>query len=337
MSWPSHGSRGQHDWWTYLERGYAGPFRDVLREMPDVVDAPVDDDDGRTMLMYAVGSSIEIVNILINAGADVNRRDTSGRPVWDFAPTWGPSSVEIWRALIHASLDVNSRGAKNDTPLISVCAGYVAPATNQSFIQSRLCIVQLLLDAGAAVNVLDRYNDSPVRAAAGAGNIEAVKVLLKAGADPNLLGSGTRSALFEAAIHGHGRIVQPLLQAGAHVEAATLGSRIRSYPVSTSGLVDVEGVTPLIAAAEMGHFQVVRLLVDAGADVDRSDSSGFTALMGAARSGHAGMVKFIMEHGANLDAVDSSGKAAMTHAIEFQHQRAIAPILQHAGHKDGSV
>lgn len=323
--WPSHSSRGRYDWWTYLERGYADPFREVVRKMADV-DVPVDE-SGRSMLMYALGSSIEIVQILIDAGADVNRRDSAGSAVWDFSPTWGPSSVEKWHALIQSSLDVNSRGVKNETPLIFVCAGYVAPTTDSSFIQARCAIVQLLLDAGAEVDVFDQYDDSPLRAAAAAGNSEAVKILLKAGANPNLTGTGTRGALFEAAMHGHARIVQALLQAGAQVEVGTLGSRIRSFPVYTSGLVDVEGVTPLIASVEGGHVQAVRLLVDAGADVNRADAGGFTALMGAARTGHVGLVKFLLERGANLDAVDTSGKNARTHAVEFKHQNDIAPIL----------
>ncbi len=292
------------------------------------VDVPVDE-SGRSMLMYSLGSSIEIVKILIDAGADVNRRDTAGRAVWDFSPTWGPSAVDKWRALIQAGLDVNSRGVKNETPLIFVCAGYVDPATDSSFIQSRCDIVQSLLDAGAEVNVLnkynDSYNDSPLQAAAAAGNSEAVKILLKAGADPNL--TGTRSALFEVAMRGHARIVQALLQAGAQVEAVTLGSRARSFPVSTSGLVDVEGVTPLIAAAEGGHIQVVRMLVDAGAEVNRADAGGFTPLMGAARTGHAGLVKFLLERGANPEAVDTDGKNARTHAVLFKHQNDIVPIL----------
>lgn len=326
MHWPSHGNRGRHDWWTYLERGYLDPFRDVLCEMPDVVDAPVDD-NGRTMLMYALGSSVEIVNLLITAGADVNRRDSSGRSVWDFAPTWGPLSVEKWRALIQAGLDVNSRGTKDETPLISVCSGYVSPATNDSYIQSRCAIVQLLLDAGAGVNVVDQYNDSPLRAAAAAGNGEVVKILRNAGSNPNQLGSGTRSALFEAAIHGHGKIAQSLLQGGAQVEAATLGSRFSHL---SGYLIDVEGVTPLIAAAENGSLEVVRLLVDAGADVNRPDSSGFTPLMGAARAGHAKMVEFLLERGARLDAVDASGRNALTHAVEFKHRQEIAPVLQNA-------
>lgn len=291
MGWPSHGPGGRHDWETYLERGYVDPFREAVRCIPDV-DAPIDD-GGRTMLMevlaYARGKPwLEIVTLLIKAGADVNRRDSSGRPVWDFAPTSGPSFDEIWRALIQTGLDANSRGVKNETPLIRVCAVYLDPAADHSVVRSMLSTVQLLLDAGVEVNVVDKYNYSPIRSAAGVGSNEVVKVLLKAGADPNLVGTGTRSALFDAAIYGHARIVQALLQAGAHVDAATLGSR---------GNSEIEGVTPLIAAAEGGHLDVVRLLVDAGADVNRSDSSGFTALMGTVRSGHPKMVKFFLARG----------------------------------------
>jgi ankyrin repeat protein len=139
--------------------------------MPDVVDAFVYDGGGRTMLMYAVsenGGWLALVTLLISAGADVNRRDPGGRPVWDFAPTSGPGCVEVWRVLINAGFDVNSRGVKNETPLISICA------------VSDPAIVQLLLDAGAEVNVVDKYNDSPLSAAASwPGNIKVVKILLK--------------------------------------------------------------------------------------------------------------------------------------------------------------
>lgn len=331
--WPSHGSSGRHDWWTYLERGYAGPFRDVLRETPEVVDAPVDD-AGRTMLMYAVGGGVEIVDILVKAGADVNRRDAGGRAVWDFAPTWGSASVEIWRTLVQAGLDVHSRGAQDETPLISVCSGYVAPATQRSFIVSRCGIVRLLLGAGAKADVVDRSNRSPLSAAAAAGNGDVVEMLLKAKADPNPSGSGARSALFEAAVHGHDGIVGALLRRGAHAEAASLGGRF-SRP--SGHLVDVEGVTPLIAAAEGGHFQAVRRLVGAGADVNRPDASGFTPLMGAARSGHPGMVGLLLERGARRDAVDADGRDALDHAALFDHRKEIAPLLERPRGKGGAV
>ncbi len=336
VSWPSHGRSGRHDWWTYLERGYLEPFRDVLRETPAVVDASVDG-DGRTMLMYAVGSSSALVDMLIAAGADVNRRDSHGRPVWDFVPSPAPQWVDVWRLLIAAGLDVNARGPRKETSLISVCAVYFHPATDRAHRQSRVSIVQLLLRAGAEVNAADEYGVTPLQAAAGSGNTDLAKLLLDAGARANAGGRQTRSALFEAALHGHARIVQALLDAGADVDAATVGSRMRAFPLSTFGLVDADGVTPLIVAAENGHLDVVRLLADAGADVNRADAIGFTALMGAARAGHAGMVRFLLERGARPGAADASGKTARAHAVEFQHQREVVPVLDRARSAGGGA
>ena len=328
MGWPSHAvGGGRHDWATYLERGFVEPFRNALRGMPEV-DAPVDD-GGRTMLMevltFARGEPwLEIVNLLIGAGADVNRRVSGGRLVWDFAPTSNPGCVEIWRALIQSGLDVTTRGVKNETALMRVCSVYHGSG-NYSSVEA---IVRLLLDAGAEVNVVDQYQVSALQSAAGSGNIKAVKVLLKGGADPNLAATSRRSALFEAAVHGHADVVQALIQAGAQVDAVTLGSRLASYPAFTAGIVDVEGVTPLIAAAEGGHFQAVRQLADAGADVNRADASGFAPLMGAARTGHAKMAQFLLDRGARRDAVDASGRNAQKHAAEFQQLSEIAPLLK---------
>ena len=320
VSWPSHGPRGRHDWWTYLERGDLDPFRDVLRQTPDVVDAPVDDSE-RTMLMVAVERNAALVEMLIQAGADVNRRDAHGRPVWDFVPTSGPQWVAVWRLLIEAGLDVQSRAPNNVTPLVAVAAAYLDPATDRAHVESRAALVRLQLDAGADVNAMDDAHVSALQAAAAVGDGQVVALLLEAHATPNRVARGTRSALFNAAMHGHARATQALLKAGADVEATAPGSRIKSFPVFTSGYVDVEGVTPLLAAAENGHFDVVRLLVEAGADVDRADSSGFTPLMGASRAGDTAMAKFLLERGARPDAVDHSGKTAASHAAEFVLQR----------------
>ena len=55
-------------------------------------------------------------------------------------------------------------------------------------------------------------------------------------------------------------------------------------------MANEEGITPLSAAAEQGHDDVVCALIAAGADKDRAKKNGDTALSGAAANGHEAVV-----------------------------------------------
>ena len=145
--------------------------------------------------MCAVSSNAALVEMLIAAGADVNRRDAAGRPVWDFVPTSGSQWVPVWRLLIEAGLDVGSRAPNNVTPLVAVSAAYLGPTTDRAHGESRAAIVRLLLDAGADVNATDDSHVSPLQAAAAVGDGHVVTLLLDAHATPNRVARGTRTAL----------------------------------------------------------------------------------------------------------------------------------------------
>ena len=97
-----------------------------------------------------------------------------------------------------------------------------------------------------------------------------------------------------------------LLQAGANVNVA-----------------NVNGQTPLMAAARNGHIGAVRLLLEAGADVNAANAKGQTALMGAAQSGHIEAVRLL------LDA-DASTAGALPPA-RGKNRVAIAALLEQAG------
>ena len=69
--------------------------------------------------------------------------------------------------------------------------------------------------------------------------------------------------------------------------------------------------TALIEAAIGGWTDIVRLLVEAGADVDARDFSGGTALTMAALKGHTDIVRILRDAGADLTIVDVDGRTAL--------------------------
>ena len=66
------------------------------------------------------------------------------------------------------------------------------------------------------------------------------------------------------------------------------------------------GDTPLIEAARGGDVEVVRLLLSAGADVERADSSDCTPLIYAARGGHVEVERLLLSAGADTKSSVSS-------------------------------
>jgi hypothetical protein len=65
--------------------------------------------------------------------------------------------------------------------------------------------------------------------------------------------------------------------------------------------------TPLLAASDRGHIDVIRVLIDYGVDVNAQDTLGQTPLHGSSFEGHLKVVQLLLEHGATLNAQSKSG------------------------------
>jgi ankyrin repeat protein len=95
------------------------------------------------------------------------------------------------------------------------------------------------------------------------------------------------------------------------------------------GRAGADGITPLMAAAQAGHTETVRTLLDAGADVNArrgGGAKGRTALIDAAGAGHAEIVRLLLGKGADPNARGDGDATALIEAARGGHA-AVAELL----------
>lgn len=80
--------------------------------------------------------------------------------------------------------------------------------------------------------------------------------------------------------------------------------------------VDGYTSTALMHAAEKGHIEIARILINSGASLNMADFTGYTALMYASIYNRKDMVSLLIEKKANIHMVDHDGTTALMHAID---------------------
>lgn len=174
---------------------------------------------------------------------------------------------------------------------------------------------------------------------------ERIGTLLQFGADVNIkaVGSGY-TALTYARLRSHTMAVVAICTApGVHLpealeSASALGLVDTVHDLLTRGadpnvpLMPQYNWTALEAAAEAGHADVVRVLIEAGAIVDAADARGQTALMQASEHGHAVAVQVLCEHHANVDhglGVPNGTTTALQRAVYGGHVEVVRILCRH--------
>jgi len=178
-------------------------------------------------------------------------------------------------------------------------SGHFAPMRLHFAINSgQLANVQRLIESGVDLNFAAPSNgQTPLVLSVLSQRVDMAAALVKAGADVRVpeKTSWRRRPMQLAAAAGHCALVSAMLHQSP--------DEVRS--------LDVMLFTPLHSAAVGGHVDVVKLLVDAGAEVDAADDRGRTPLIRAAEYGHAAVVELLVGRGAQLDWVDAFGWTAL--------------------------
>ena len=207
------------------------------------------------MLAAALGQ-VDMLYLLIDAGARINGRDLQGRTALMWAVAAGqPTLVQ---ALLKAGARIDCADAEGKTAL-TLAADL-----------GRSLIALVLLQNEANPNRADAEGKSILMYGAQHGHATIVQSLLHYGAEVNQIDSSGSSALIHAARNDHAAVVQIMLDHGASIDHA-----------------NNSGVTALIKAVQKGHASTVRTLLLNGADVSpETRGSGATAMRIAMRPGN---------------------------------------------------
>ena len=222
------------------------------------------------LALAALNAGAELADALLRAGADPNAARAGGETVLMTAARTG--SAALVRSLLAAGADVGgTTHFRGQTPLMWAAS------------EGHADVARALLDAGADVQARSVHGATALLLAARDGDIETARVLLDAGADVNAaepyLPLDARVDVEESQTSGR----TPLLVASASL-VATSGWEYR---------LDVEPST---------HEALALFLLERGADPDLPDSIGRTALHAAVETGKADLVRALLEHGADPNA-----------------------------------
>ncbi|GFQ77336.1 hypothetical protein TNCT_578431 [Trichonephila clavata] len=246
---------------------------------------------------------LEIVNLLLKKGADVNAKTDQLNTALHLSSFNG--YTDIIKALIMNGAEINVHNVNGGTAL------------HNAVENGHENIVGILLEYGAKVNAINGYNFSPINFAAYYGYLGIVKTLISFKAEINNITDGGATPLLLAAKSGHLEIVQFLCYKKAslhskdiigytalHLSCKNGHTDIVKYLVHKGAKIEEKNVynqIPLHLAAEKGHIEIVKFLILEGNDPNFKDDSGCTALHLSSKNEHLDVIKLLIRNGAIIN------------------------------------
>ena len=222
---------------------------------------------------------INLVNYLVSKGA------VSVRALYDAVEN---REIDVVADLLRSGVDVNvSVEIESAT---HIWGNIVETPLHVAANNGDLEIVELLIKAGANVNVLDGENNTPLYWASYHGHVDVVRLLCNQKADTSIAQKFGWTPLIGASGEGHSDVVNILIEVNANLNAC-----------------NDNGNTSLMVASRKGYLDVVEILIIANADTNIKNRDGKTAIDCALSFGKSKVVDYLESQGTHL-TVEAVGK-----------------------------
>lgn len=269
-------------------------------------DAGAMSDSGFTpLIVAAAGGHLDVCKLFVEREkVDVNAMHESGVSALMYAAAGG--HAEVVGYLVARGADVNAVHVQGGSALMEAATA------------GGLDVMKVLVEAGADYHIKDNDAVTPLMSAASQGHLNVTEYLVgEKGVGPDARANSGGTALMFAAGGGHLQVCKYLLEKGVDVNAAAIATPEYLNQINeaiAAGNTDVEphtnGVTSLMVAALGGHSEVVKLLLEHGADPTMVDENGGTALENALKVKDIEAAQALVEAGASPDIryEDDEGK-----------------------------
>ncbi|XP_059413598.1 caskin-2-like isoform X4 [Carassius carassius] len=235
---------------------------------------------------------------------NVNYQDPDGFSVLHHAALTG--TTELLSLLLEAQAVVDIKDSNGMRPL------------HYAAWQGKADSVLMLLRSGAAVNNASHDGQIPLHLAAQYGHYEVSEMLLQHQSNPCILNKAKKTPLDLACEFGRVKVAQLLLS--SNMVASLLEGDRRDGSDSNCN-------TPLHLAARNGHKDVIRLLLKAGIDINRTTKAG-TALHEAALYGKTEVVRLLLDNGIDVNIRNTYNQTALDIVNQFTACHASKDIKQ---------
>lgn len=261
----------------------------------NVLDINLTNKNGETALMVAarVGND-QMFEALMDAGANIYSKNIEGITVQEVAKQNGHQSIvetiARYEAFINQGSDAFGEESKEPAPEKQTD---IDVKVRDKFGQTHLMkfaalgnadMVKKLISLKSEVDAKDFSGLTALLLAVKKGSVKVVQQLLDAGANANAKDGQGKNSLLHAIEAGYASVIKPLITSGCKIDARYLGA------------------TPLMIAAYSGNLEVVKVIVDCGANIIEKDGKGKSAEDYAKSRNHTEVANYLAEQAKNNKA-----------------------------------